>query len=200
MVKSWSQHAMRVTNNILSFWLLLSFVSKRDLTLCSVFITHSMAGKAKKNLEAAVGNFEVNNNFFVFDLGKKYLYIDRQLLVGDMVWKHRSISLFSHAFVFRIDKNPVSIKILPFYMPSQWHSLLSVLIGRSVQHFLATGDIGKNWWAVCALNSDLSVCKQHHQLAQDQAKMDQFTLLQLSLLPFCLSSNWTHKREQQQTK
>ncbi len=72
-------------------------------------------------------------------------------------------------------------------------SVLSVLIGRSMLRFLATGDIGMSWLAHRALTH---LCQQqclqsHRQSARARAETDQFTPLQLSLQLFGLSSNWT---------
>ncbi len=73
-------------------------------------------------------------------------------------------------------------------------SVLSVLIGRSMLHFLVTGDVGAcrlGHYALTHLCQQQSVCKPHCQSARAQAEIDQFALLQLSLQPFRLSSNWT---------
>ncbi len=76
-------------------------------------------------------------------------------------------------------------------------SQLSVLIGRSTLRFLVTGDVCASWLAHRAPThfcQQQSVCKPHRQTARARAETDQFTLLQLSLQPFRLSSDWTYKR------
>ncbi len=73
-------------------------------------------------------------------------------------------------------------------------SELSGLIGRSMLHFLATGDVSSSRLAHHALTrlcQQQSVCKTHRQSARARAETDQFTPLQLSLQPFRLTSNWT---------
>ncbi len=97
-------------------------------------------------------------------------------------------SCFHHDIFFatrtRVGKNEKSVTL----------SVLSVLIGRSTLHFLATGDVSMSWLAHRALThlcQQQSVCKPHRQSARAQAETDQFTRLQLSLQPFGLSSNWT---------
>ncbi len=65
-------------------------------------------------------------------------------------------------------------------------SVLSVLICWSTLRFFVT--------EISSPCSDLplqqqSFCKPHRQSARTRAETDQFTLLQLSLQPFCLSSN-----------
>ncbi len=75
--------------------------------------------------------------------------------------------MFSHhASVFRIGKNPIAPII---FTQSVTLSVLSVLIGQSMLHSLATGDIST------------SVCEPHRQSARARAETDQFTALQLFL-------------------
>ncbi len=64
----------------------------------------------KPTLKAAgVGNFGVNINNFLCSVRKKCHNIHRQLLVSDVVWECRQISVLSHhASVFRISKNPIA--------------------------------------------------------------------------------------------
>ncbi len=73
-----------------------------------------------------------------------------------MTWSESILrSVFSHhASVFRVDKNPISPVL---FAKSVTLSVLSVLIGQSTLHFLATGDVGTSWLAVCALRSDSSL-------------------------------------------
>ncbi len=70
-------------------------------------------------------------------------------------------------------------------MKNQWRSLYSVLIHQST--------LSDRWRQYELISSTLSVCvcKPHSQSAGVRAETDQFTPLQLSLQPFCLSSNWT---------
>ncbi len=71
-------------------------------------------------------------------------------------------------------------------------SVLSVLMGQSMLRFLATGYSDTSWLAHRALTrlcQQQSVCKPHRQSARARAETDQFTLLQLSLQPFGLSSD-----------
>ncbi len=54
-----------------------------------------------------------------------------------VVWEYGEISVFSHhASIFRIGKNPLASILLAQSVA------LSVLIGRSTLHLLATGDVG----------------------------------------------------------
>ncbi len=70
-----------------------------------------------------------------------------------MVWEFREISVFSHY---------ASVTL----------SVLSVLIGRSMQHVVA--------YALTRICLQQSVCKRHCQLAQARAETERFTPLQLS--------------------
>ncbi len=141
--------------------------------------------------KAAEGNFGVNiSKFFVFYWGKKSHNTHWQIFVSDSILREL-------CFLMPLYLGLVKMLLLPSYLPNQWHSVFSALIGQSALCFLVTGDISTSWLAVCAFCSNSpncrqqNVCEPHHHSAQAQAETDQFTPLQLSLQPFGLSSNWT---------
>ncbi len=106
---------------------------------------------ADKTVKAAAGNFGVNISNILCSIWKKCLNTQRPLLVNDMVWEYCKISLFFRASVFRFNKNPIAAFL---FAQSVTLSVLSVLIGWSTLHFLATSDIGMSWLAVRASCSD----------------------------------------------
>ncbi len=111
---------------------------------------HGKNRPTKNLLKAAVGNFGCHN-FFVLYLEKKKVIIHKDA-VSDAVWEYCEISVFSHhASVCRINKNPF-VPVL--FAQSVTLSVLTVLIGRSTLRFLATGDVGMGWLAVCVLCFD----------------------------------------------
>ncbi len=87
----------------------------------------------------------VNVNNFLCSIWKKSYNTYRQPLASDVVWEYREISVFSHASVLRIGKNPIAPVLSA---QSVMLSVLSVLIGQTTLRFLATDDIGTSWLAV----------------------------------------------------
>ncbi len=106
---------------------------------------------ADKTVKAAAGNSGVNISNVLCSIWKKCLNTQRPLLVNDVVWEYCKISLFFCASVFRFNKNPIAAIL---FAQSVTLSVLSVLIGWSTLHFLATGDVGTSWLAVHVLRSD----------------------------------------------
>ncbi len=107
-------------------------------------------------INAAVGNLGVDVKNFLCSIWKKCHNTHRQLLVNDVVGNYREISVFSHASVLRIGKNPIAPLL---FAQSVMLPVRSDLICCSVLHFLATGDAGTCRLAVCALRSDLPLPK-----------------------------------------
>ncbi len=62
-----------------------------------------------------------------------------QLFVNDVVQEYQKMSVFSHAAVFGIGKNPLALVLI---CPIADTLVLSVLISWSTLYFLATGDVG----------------------------------------------------------
>ncbi len=137
-------------------------------------------------VKAAVCNFRVTIINFLCSFCKKCHYSHRQLFDSEVVWEYHEISVFSHAFVFRIDKNPVAPILLA---TSVTLSVLSVVTGPSTPHFWC----GTSWLTVCVLRSDspLSTKECLQAALSAWAETDQFTPLQISLKPFRFKSNWT---------
>ncbi len=76
--------------------------------------------------------------FCVLFRKKCHVNTHRQLLVSDVVWGYGEI-FSNHSSVLRYGKNPIAPVL---FVQSVTLSVLSVLIGRSKLHFLATGDVG----------------------------------------------------------
>ncbi len=144
------------------------------------------------------GYFQEENNIFILSDTRKLFCLNFVIMMCNLI-KQRESGWKMALFAYKIGHQ--SSLFLAWYFLCHWDEgfaekwkisdALCTFCPNSPVYAALLSYRWCQYKLISSLCQQQSVCKRHRQSARARAETDQFTLLQLSLQPFGLSSNWT---------